>query len=118
MAKSHAALPTHRAPTPINIEPTPAASAPTVSAPKRLKVRAIEVGYYEHRRIRLGDVFVLSDARHFTSRWMERVDAATPEKITTGREALATEHRGIMQRAAGIPTDVDLPPGMDPGVLG
>jgi len=63
----------------------------TSSGPVR-RVRATMLGYYNNIRRREGDVFTLDRAHDFSGRWMERVDAAVPEKITTGAQELRRKH--------------------------
>lgn len=73
-----------------------------------MKVRATRIGYYNHLRRREGDVFVLkaieghakdpktgkvtkktfSAEEQFSPNWMEEVDAKTPTKVTTAKQAL------------------------------
>lgn len=83
------------------------------------KVRATGDGYYDHRYLRRGDVFVIHDAKHFSTRWMEAVDPDTPEKITSSGEALRREHDET--RASRIQStlaaDIDHPTGAE-DVLG
>lgn len=43
-----------------------------------MKVRAKELGFYNHKRRRAGDVFDVVDERAFSKRWMEKVDGAEP----------------------------------------
>lgn len=62
----------------------------------RIRVRATQVGYYDHARRRLGDVFDLHDQAHFSSRWMEYVDEAEPLKVTGPNEALRKRHDEIL----------------------
>jgi len=76
-----------------------------------VKVRATQVGYYGEARRRVGDVFTLEDPKHFSAKWMERVDASTPEKITTGNEDLRRQHDEMLGRTGGKPTGAQ-------GVLG
>jgi hypothetical protein len=57
-----------------------------------LKVRALQVGYYGEKRRRVDDIFVLEDAKHFSATWMAYVDPNTPERITTGQQALRQQH--------------------------
>ena len=61
-----------------------------------LKVRATAVCYYDDKRRRIGDVFTLLDPKHFSETYMERVDPATPDHITTGQEVLRQEHDAIV----------------------
>jgi hypothetical protein len=80
------------------------------------------MGYYDHTRRRPGDVFIISAARHFSSRWMRRVDPETPEKVTTPNEAIAREHDAIvaMRHATAQPAGMqvgrdDVPPNIPTG---
>lgn|SRR5215510_13744708 len=52
------------------------------------KVRAIEIGYYDHARRRPGDVFLIAKPEDFSERWMEYVDADTPERISTANQEI------------------------------
>ena len=45
-----------------------------------MKVRAIELGFYGTKRRRVGDEFVLTEARHFSKKWMEKVDVDEPAR--------------------------------------
>lgn len=65
---------------------------PTDHPAGNLKVRALEKGYYGEKRRRVGDVFMLTDPKHFSKTWMEYVDADTPERITTGNEEIRRKH--------------------------
>lgn len=62
----------------------------------RPKVQATKMGFYDHKRRRKGDVFSLKDPKHFTRKWMVKVDAATPLRVTTGREELKRQHDEIL----------------------
>lgn len=75
----------------------------------RIKVRAVELGYYDHERKRPGDVFWIKDAQAFSDAhaprgqhqgWMERVDILTPEHTTTATQALAAEHGRLREESA------------------
>ena len=44
-----------------------------------MKVRAKSLGHYDHKRQRPGAVFILRDAKHFSSRWME--DLSKPKAV-------------------------------------
>lgn len=70
--------------------------APQAPAEKPFKVRAIDLGYYDHVRRRIGDVFVVASEKDFSSRWMVRVGANTPERVTTGRESLRQQHDDVL----------------------
>jgi hypothetical protein len=58
----------------------------------RLKVRATQDGYIYEARRRVGDVFTITDKKHFSKRWMEPVDGSTPEKATGPNAAIAKQH--------------------------
>lgn len=89
-----------------------------------MKVRATRLGYYEHIRRREGDVFTLvprdvtivdvksqkivlengkPKMRHltvedqFSVNWMERVDEATPERITPAQAALSKVNNELLE---------------------
>lgn len=62
----------------------------------RVKVRALRMGFYDHKRRRVGDVFALKETKHFSRKWMVRVDPETPDKITTGQEELRQKHDEIL----------------------
>jgi len=82
------------------------------------KVRATAMGYFNDERKRPGDVFTLKYAHQFSHKWMERADARTPERTTTGQQELRRAHdETLKQRASSIPTAPDNP--IDgPDVLG
>jgi hypothetical protein len=65
-----------------------------------IRVRATRMGYYGEMRRRPGDVFTVP-ATHFSTRWMERVDGATPEHQTTPQAALNQQLGDIRTRGAG-----------------
>ena len=67
-----------------------------VAKPDPIKVRALEMGYYDHARRREGDVFIIANERAFSARWMERVDLRTPEHVTTAPAALRKKHDEIL----------------------
>jgi len=53
-----------------------------------MKVRALQVGFYDNVRRRVGDVFVITSESAFSPRWMVRVPETTPERVTGSQEAL------------------------------
>lgn len=61
-----------------------------------IKVRATQVGYYDHARRREGDVFIIANEQAFSARWMERVDPRTRERLTTAPQALQQKHDEIL----------------------
>lgn len=70
---------------------TPAPGAAASGKRTKIKVRALEMGYYGDILRRPGDVFVLDHEDHL-AHWTEEVDPATPEKVTSHGEALK-QHR-------------------------
>lgn len=60
-----------------------------------IKVRATQMGYYDHVRRHVGDVFVV-DLSAFSHKWMERVDGDTPERVTTAKQAIQQQHDEIL----------------------
>lgn len=56
------------------------------------KVMAIREGYYDHARRRAGDVFLIAKPEDFSARWMEYVDAATPERISTAQQSVRRQN--------------------------
>jgi len=74
----------------------------------RLRVRATDVGYYDHVRRRIGDVFTLQGViledgglDSFSPRWMEAVHPETEGQITTGAQDLARKHDEILNATLG-----------------
>ena len=79
-----------------------------------MKVRATRTGFYNDVRRRVGDVFLLGDASHYSKAWMESVDDATPECLTTAQHALDRAHDddsplGALRRIALPAESVDKP---------
>jgi len=60
------------------------------------KVQAIEVGYYDHVRRRVGDVFSIAKPSDFSEKWMTYVDKRTPDRITTGQEDINRQHDELL----------------------
>lgn len=73
----------------------PPAPPPTV-ARGGIKVRATKVCYYDDKRRRISDVFTIANETEFSSKYMERVDPRTPERITTGAQVLQQQHDEIL----------------------
>jgi hypothetical protein len=44
-----------------------------------IKVKAMQLGYYGHRRRREGDVFEIESENEFSKRWMKKLDAKGQE---------------------------------------
>ena len=51
----------------------------------------VVVGYYHHQRRRGGDVFKLTDKKHFSKRWMVEVKTAKEEGSGLDRAAIKAE---------------------------
>lgn len=98
--------------------PAPAATPRRQSAPRDpakpataqttvgIKVRATQLGYYDHVRRREGDVFLIAKERDFSDRWMEYVDARTPESVSTSADELRRKHDEIIRsRRPGVLTE-------------
>ena len=87
--------------------PAPAAPArPAAPEPVRrqvLKVRATRVGFYDNRRLREGDVFVLAKKEDFSAAWMEPVATSVREHVTSAPEALKKQHDELL-REKYVPT--------------
>lgn len=88
--------------------------APAVEKPHRIKVRALQVGYYGEKLRRIGDVFYLNDHRQLASTpWMESADRNTPLKETSHGEVLRNHHDEIARakQGGGELVDEDNPTG-------
>jgi len=95
----------------------------TAHATPAFKVRATAIGYYGDARRRPGDVFVLTDPRHFSKRWMEQVSASTPDQRSTNQDVIRREHDAVLRErltgrgrtqkptGAGDPLGAGDPPG-------
>ena len=51
-----------------------------------MKVRATKVGFYGGFRRRVGEEFVLSNAKQFSAKWMEKVTGPAPVKVASVKE--------------------------------
>lgn len=69
--------------------PTP---APAPAPAGGIKVRAVRTGYYGLARRREGDVFTIEAETQFSPKWMEKVDAATPEVRSTAQDLINRQH--------------------------
>lgn len=83
--------------------PAPAATEPKPKE-KRIKVRALETGYYDHARRREGDVFI-ADEKDFSKRWMERVSTGTPERVSTAQESIDKQNAELKASRLGTAGD-------------
>lgn len=62
------------------------------------------MGYYGLKRIRSGEEFVLSDEKHFSSKWMEKIDSGESEakaKVKPGKK-----HGAKPGKKHGAPTSI------------
>ena len=46
-----------------------------------MKVRAIRLGYYNHRRRRENEVFELLDEKAFSNKWMVRIEKVSQKPV-------------------------------------
>lgn len=90
-------------------EPGPTGPAPAAAPakPRLMKVQAIRMIYYQHRRRRPGDVFVIPVNR-FNAKHMREVAADTPKKLTTAKDLAREQHQQVMSGARLQPNAVDL----------
>lgn len=68
-----------------------------------IRVRATKTCYYDDIRRREGDVFTIADESAFSELYMERVDPATPERLTTGKDVLQQQHDEMLATKMGAP---------------
>lgn len=66
-----------------------------------MKVRAVKLGYYDHLRRRPGDEFVLSNPKHFSDKWMDKVEDSVP-KTKKVVKAPAVENEGVSVADADV----------------
>lgn len=69
-------------------------------------VKAIRLGYYNHRRRREGASFELEDSSHFSNKWMVKInsDARVPIEFDGKKEVIsAAELAQEEKRAVGRP---------------
>jgi hypothetical protein len=93
----------HATPPPALLKP----EAPIVRGARPIKVRALQMGYYDHARRRVGDVFFIKDELAFSTKWMERVDVSTPERLTTSKQAIEQQHDEILSGRTPGPSSDD-----------
>lgn len=51
-----------------------------------IKVEAIKKGYYNHKRVKEGDVFFIKDEKAFSKNWMVKHDAKRKKVIKEEEE--------------------------------
>lgn len=81
--------------------PRPATTLAAQTAPTRIKVRATRQGYYDHIRRMEGDVFFIAKEQDFSHKWMQRVGAHIPERVSSASDNLRRQHDEIL--ASRIP---------------
>lgn len=81
-----------------SLDPTKARDGSDLGA--TIRVTATRVGYIDHVRRRVGDVFDVKE-KQFTDSWMEAVDAYTPTKVTSAPQALKRAHDETLAERAG-----------------
>lgn len=64
---------------------------------KSMRVEATRLGYYDHTRRRIGDVFDIRGEEDFSENWMRSVDGKTAKRTTKSQEALDRETSDIKQ---------------------
>lgn len=64
------------------------AAARPIDPVTAIRVQATDTGYFDDVIRRVGDVFDIRGESEFSKKWMIRVPAHTPEKITGSNEAL------------------------------
>jgi hypothetical protein len=78
----------------------------------RIKVRATQVGYYDIKRRREGDVFFINGPHEFSKRWMEIADKGEQLRETGAQAALDKRHDeilgGVAERQAPREDDDDI----------
>jgi len=67
-----------------------------------MKVKAIQIGYYNHCRKYPGEVFDLVDAKHFSKAWM--IDAA--KKVPEVKEVEAPKGKGKFKAVEAVSEEV------------
>lgn len=65
-----------------------------------MKVRATQMGFYDYKRRRIGHIFDLSDPKHFSEKWMERLDGPVvvnqPQRAAEPKSAKPTGSREVI----------------------
>lgn len=83
---------------------------------ERVKVQATRMGFHDLKRRRPGDVFMVR-RKDINPSWMREVSAGTPERQTTGNQALKRHHDVAIEAklTGGIMPD---PPSVDHAIGG
>src|SRR5262245_56433940 len=77
-------------------------SVPVRDGDVPFKVEALQVGFYDHMRRRVGDVFTIVGKSAFSKKWMRRVDDDEPEHTTGAGEALKQRHIELKTGGPGV----------------
>lgn len=56
-----------------------------------MRVKAIRLGYYNHQRKHEGSEFSLEDEKHFSEKWMMKLDGEAKPKPVKKKVELPTE---------------------------
>lgn len=67
-----------------------------------MKVRAIQVGYFDHILRRVGDEFVIQEEKQFSKRWMERLDSPVP--VAAPVPVSTAKPKGGQKKKEPVPT--------------
>lgn len=70
-----------------------------------MKVRATKLGFYDQKRRKEGDVFVLHDPKLFSENWMEALDGKAPAKKSKSK-AKKEEPIGVSEPEVSLEDDV------------
>lgn len=60
-----------------------------------IMVRAKMLGYYDHKRRREGEEFMISSEQHFSNKWMTRLDAVKNEPAKVDYRESPVEEEGF-----------------------
>lgn len=71
-----------------------------------IRVRATQPGYYDHVMRKVGEVFVLSDKKLFSHRWMESVDGEVDEEVPAKKAAPKKKKESVTVAAPSGDEDV------------
>lgn len=65
---------------------------------RRVRVRAIRMGYYDDKRRRVDDVFIYTIGEHERKlpTWVEEADPSEPLRITSAPQALKQQHDELL----------------------
>lgn len=81
--------------------------------PQPMKVRATKLRYYNMKRRRVGDVYVLRKPSHFDPKTMVLVSGSTPERVTGPNAHIEREKQELLGMRQGDKPDVNMITGPD-----